>query len=126
MATFAEQVAFLSVVHRLYGRWANFEIEACSSAVECDLESDPQRLRIFARLLLGKPERIGGRTIYPIEIECMGSYDSARDRALTAKQAFRIAIQRTLDSAWPGASVLVERWHAHSLASEAGFITRFC
>ncbi len=125
MATVAEQIAFLAMVHRQCERWANFEIDACSSAVECDLESDPQRLRIFARLLLGKPERIGGRTVHPIEIECMGSYDSRRDGALTAKQAFRFAIQRILDSAWPGASVLVERWHAHSLASEADFITRY-
>ncbi len=108
MATLGERALFLSMIHREYGGCAKYEIDEKHTALEGDIKSNPERLQLSIHLLLGRPEQIGGQAVHPVEIDSIGTYDSARDGRMTGEEAFRFAFGRALDLAWPGASALID------------------
>ena len=82
-------------------------------AVLFDLRNDKRqeflggRWVVSIKLLLGKPEVIGPRLEYPVELPAFGIYDPSRDGKMSEDAATGFMLRRALERTYPGATALL-------------------
>jgi len=74
------------------GKWLGFLEGCCAMSI---------------KLLLGKPEIIGSRLEYPVEMPAFGIYDPDRDGKMSEDAATGLMLRRALERTYPGATALL-------------------
>ena len=65
------------------------------------------RCAMSIKLLLGKPEIIGQRLEYPVELPSFWIYDAERDGEMSQDAAIGFLLRRALERTYPGATALL-------------------
>jgi hypothetical protein len=98
---------FLDILTVDHGGKVRVEIDLAHSRARHE-RNQLVHVELWIRLLLGSPKLIGNELVFAVDLQAMGSYTRRLDGPLTNKQIGKLVLQRALDFAWRGASVLLD------------------
>ncbi len=108
MGQITKSLDTLGALHDEYRGRVEIEIDPVLSVVRFDA-TRPTYVRLSMKVFLGLPVQLGGRLIHPVEMPVLVTFDSERDGNVAWSEVCQSLLRRGLDSAYPGASGLLDK-----------------